>query len=358
MVFAVSDVSEVAGKVDEAFIWIGGICIVLLVGITLTMVLFILKYRRDRNPKATQIEGNLKLELTWIIIPTLIVLFMFYKGYEGFKMMRSVPENAITIKVLAQKWFWTFIYPEGDFSSPELYAPRDQPVRLDLTAPEEDVVHSFYLPAFRVKEDCVPGKDTYLWFDAKKEGTYNIFCAEYCGKDHSKMISKLIVLSPEDYRAWVDKKIADKNKPVVMEQAMDPKSQAIRERDGDALYLTYCVSCHGKEGQGGLVEGSRDFRSLEGWKQGTKITDIYRTLENGIEGTQMRSFKNLPPWDRFALAHKVASFYKGADRPESTPEEVEKLKQDYSLGKQPQVRQKISIEDAMKAIVEESENTD
>ena len=95
------------------------------------------------------------------------------------------------------------------------------------------------------------------------------------------------------------------------------RAAEIRAREAPRIYQTYCVSCHGKEGQGGLVEGARDFRKLDGWKRSPKITDIYRTLELGVEGTQMRSFKNLPPWDRFALAHHVASLYKGSDRPEA-----------------------------------------
>ena len=105
-------VSEIARKVDEAFYWIGGICLVLLVGITIAMVMFVFKYRRSRNPIATQIEGNTPLEITWIVIPTLIVLVMFFKGYEGFKLMRSVPEGAMEINVEARSWAWTFIYPE------------------------------------------------------------------------------------------------------------------------------------------------------------------------------------------------------------------------------------------------------
>jgi cytochrome c oxidase subunit 2 len=355
MVFAVSAVSEVAEKVDDAFLWIGGICVVLLIGITVAMVLFVWKFSRKRNPKATQIEGNTPLEITWIVIPTFIVLFMFFKGYEGFKLLRSVPENGITVQVTAQSWFWTFTYPDGNFSSPELYAPLNQPVKLELTAPVEDVVHSFYLPAFRVKEDCVPGRQNHLWFEAKEEGEYNIFCAEYCGKDHSKMISKLHVLSPVEYQAWVQKQIDDQNKPVVMEQAMDPNSPEIVERNGDALFETYCISCHGKNGEGGLVDSARDFRKMSGWKRSPKITDIYRTLAEGIEGTQMRSFSNLPAWDRFALAHKVASFYTGEDRPKATPEEIEKLKEEYRLGEKPEVKERISIEQAMDAMIRDAE---
>jgi len=347
-------VSNFAKEVDSAFYWIGGISVALLVGITAAMVFFIVKYRRSRNPKATPIEGNLLLEVTWIVIPTILVLFMFFKGYEGFKLMRSVPEGAKVIKVVGQRWYWTFNYPELGITSDRLFVPIDTPIKLEMTAPPDDVVHSLYLPDFRVKEDCVPGKDTHLWFHPEEEGTFNIFCAEYCGLDHSKMITKLEVLSAEEYKKWVDGKIADRNKPVVMETAMNPRSREIAERDGEKLYKTYCLSCHGAEGQGGLVEGSRDFRSLAEWKLSPKVTDIFRTLSEGVDGTQMRSFANLPPWDRFALAHKVASFYQGSDRPASSPEEIETLKTDYELDKKVEPRKTIPIEEAMRKIADEA----
>ncbi len=347
-------VSNFAKEVDSAFYWIGGICVALLVGITITMVLFVVKYRRSRNPKAEPIEGNLLLEVTWIVIPTILVLFMFFKGYEGFKLMRTVPENAKVIEVVGQRWFWTFNYPDQGITSDRLFVPVNTSIKLEMTAPPDDVVHSLYLPTFRVKEDCVPGRDTHLWFHPDKEGTFNIFCAEYCGKDHSKMITKLIVLSASEYEKWIAGKIADRNKPVVMEKAIDPASAEIVERDGEKLYKTYCLSCHGAQGQGGLVEGSRDFRSLDGWKRSPKLTDIFRTLTEGVDGTQMRSFANLPPWDRFALGHKVASFYQGANRPASTPEEIEKLEKDYELDKKVTPRQTIPIEEAMRKIADEA----
>jgi mono/diheme cytochrome c family protein len=168
------------------------------------------------------------------------------------------------------------------------------------------------------------------------------------------MITELIVLTEEEYAAWIDGMIADKFKPVVMAEAMNPESEEIVKRDGPALYKTYCISCHGPEGKGGLVENARNFTKLDGWKRSPKITDIYRTLEEGVAGTQMRSFNNLSPWDRFALAHYVAAFYKGSDRPEATSEEIEKLNADYKLDEKREPRKTIPIEDAMRAYVEES----
>ncbi|MEW6073260.1 MAG: cytochrome c oxidase subunit II [Planctomycetota bacterium] len=346
--------SDIAREVDSAFAWIGGICLVLLVGITLAMVLFLVRYRRSRHPRPARIEGHLGLEITWIVIPTLLVLFMFFKGYKGFRMMRDVPPNAMVVDVVAQRWFWTFTYPAASVSADQLYVPVDRPVKLQLTSPETDVVHSLYLPAFRVKEDCVPGRGTYLWFQAERVGIYNIFCAEYCGRDHSSMLTKLHVLSPPDYERWLADQIAAKNKPIVIEQAMDPRSEDIVACDAPSLFRTYCVSCHGADGTGGLIENARDFTRLDGWKRSSKVTDIYRTLSLGIEGTQMRPFPNLRPWDRFALAHHVAAFYAAADRPVATDEEIQALVKEYALDQLPIPRDTISIEESMHAIAAEA----
>jgi mono/diheme cytochrome c family protein len=258
------------------------------------------------------------------------------------------------VNVEARSWFWTFIYPESGISSDRLFVPVGKAIRLNLSAPPGDVVHSFYLPAFRVKEDCVPGRDNHMWIRPEREGTFNVFCAEYCGKDHSKMLTVMEVTSEDEFDDWLEQKIADKNKPVDLEVAMDPNSQEIQERDADKLYSTYCESCHGKEGQGGLVQGARDFRNLQNWKKGPEIANIFRVLSEGLDGTQMRSFNNLPAWDRFALAHKVASFYQGDDRPASSQEDLAKLKEEYRLGEQPEEKKVISIDQAMQAIAEEA----
>lgn len=350
MFLADAAASEITRKVDDAMLWIGGVCLFFLVGITLTMLIFAVKYHRKRNPKPRQIHGNLPLEVTWIVIPTLIVLWMFAKGYEGFRYMRDVPDDAMTVEVLAQSWNWTFRYPEQDVTDSRLFVPVGKPVRLKMTSAPGDVIHSFYLPAFRVKEDCVPGLETYMWFRPERTGSYNIFCAEFCGKDHAKMYTSLEVVPEEEFRTWLALKVDEKNKPVDVAQAMDPGSEEIRAREGGKLYETFCASCHGKNGEGGLVGGARDFRQLDGWKRSPKIVDIFRTLSEGIDGTQMRSFQNLPAWDRFALAHHVKSFYKGSDWPESTPEDVAALTEEYRLGEKPVERETIPVEQAMEAI--------
>jgi cytochrome c oxidase subunit II len=313
----------------------------------------VVRYSHRRHPEPAQFEGNNKLEIIWTVIPTLIVLAMFFKGYEGFKLMRAIPDDAMLVEVEARSWAWTFTYPEHNISSSELFVPVGRAVRFNLTAPADDVVHSFYVPAFRVKEDCIPGRVNKMWLKPEREGRFNIFCAEYCGRDHSKMNSAMEVLPPDEYEQWVEMMIAEKNKPVELDQAMDPNSEEIVKRDAAKLYATYCVSCHGQGGEGGLVAGARDFRTLEGWK-GPKLSQIYRTLTEGVDGTQMRAFTNLSPWDRFALTHYVASFYTKGDRPEDTPQDLAKLKEDYRLGEQPVEKKRISIEQAMEAIANEN----
>jgi len=204
-----------------------------------------------------------------------------------------------------------------------------------------------------VKEDVVPGLKTYLWIRTGEPGIHNVFCAEFCGKGHSQMITELEVLPRQGFDDWLRKRIADRYKPVDIAQAARPDSDDIRARDGDRLYKTYCASCHGAEGKGGLVAGARDFTTITGWKKGPQLAAIFRTLTDGLEGTQMRSFPQIPPWDRFALAHKVRSFYAGTDIPQDTPEELAQLSQDYELDKIQPPQERLSIEQAMKIMADE-----
>ena len=339
---------------DRAWYWLGGISLALFIGILGCLIYFVIRYSRKRHPKSEHIPGNMKLEITWTILPTLLSCWLFFLGLEGFQLMRNPPADAYEITVVARQWSWEFIYPNEGVSSSELYVPIDTPVKLNLSSPIDDVIHSFYLPDFRVKEDCVPGLPTFLWFEADKltgDHPHNIFCAEFCGQDHSRMISVMHVLTKKDWNAWLDRKVAERYKPVDAAVALNPKSEEIVACDAPKLYATYCASCHGTAGQGGLVAGARDFRSAQGWKKGSSVGDIFRTVTEGLDGTQMRSFGNLSAWDRFALAHHVEYFYKGGGREDTTLAECEALVKEYKLDEPPVITRDFPIEAAMESLV-------
>jgi len=195
-----SGASNFVHGVDLTFIIILGISLFFLVGITAVMIYFVIRYSRKRNPKATNIEGNTKLEILWTVIPLILVLVMFWFGWVGYQPMRKVPEGAIPVKAIGQMWSWSFEYPNGKKSA-ELVVPLNKPVKLDLFS--RDVLHSLYIPAFRIKEDVVPGKNNYMWFTALELGEYDLNCAEYCGERHSYMLSKVKVLPEAEYESWL-----------------------------------------------------------------------------------------------------------------------------------------------------------
>lgn len=190
--------------VDNSFIFITAISVILLLGITVAMIYFVYRYSEKNNPKADQsITGNTTLEILWTIIPLILVLAMFFYGYEGFKEMRNVPPNAMVVKVTGKMWFWHFEYENKKTSDTLLVLPQGKDVKFELMS--ADVIHSFYVPAFRVKEDCIPGKTNYMWFHTTNIGVFDIQCAEYCGLNHSYMLGKLKVVPEKEYLEWVNK---------------------------------------------------------------------------------------------------------------------------------------------------------
>lgn len=196
--------NDIVNLVDDSFIFILVISVFLLVGITIAMIYFVIRYSEKKHPTPDQsITGNTTLEVAWTIIPLILVLAMFFYGYEGFKVMRNVPPDAMVVKVTGKMWFWHFQYHTGKLSDTVLYLPVGKNIKFDLES--VDVVHSFYVPAFRVKEDCVPGRTNYMWFNATKEGEYDIECAEYCGMNHAYMLGKVRIIPVKDFEEWVSK---------------------------------------------------------------------------------------------------------------------------------------------------------
>lgn len=191
--------SNSAYKVDATFTYILIIEIILLTLVTAAMIFFVIRYNRRRKEKPENIEGSMFLEIVWTVIPTLLVLGMFYIGWKSFDIIRQVPREVMAIRVTARQWSWLFSYENGKRSD-ILRVPMGKPVKMLITS--DDVLHSFYIPAFRIKEDCVPRMETYMWFTAEEEGSYDIFCTEYCGLGHSGMLSKVIVMPEREFAAW------------------------------------------------------------------------------------------------------------------------------------------------------------
>ncbi len=220
--------STSAESIDSAFYGILAIEVVLLILVTAAMLFFVVKYRREKKAAPGNIEGSTLLEITWTIIPTLLVLVMFFIGWMSFTKVRSVPQEVMLVEVLARQWSWLFFYDNGK-QSDVLRVPINKPVKLLLTS--QDVIHCFYVPAFRIKEDCVPHMETYLSFTASQPGTYDIFCTEYCGLGHSGMVSKVVALEEKDFAAWY----------AAVPAAEKTKGEKILTEKG-------CLGCHSLDG--------------------------------------------------------------------------------------------------------------
>lgn len=194
--------TDPAQQVDIAFWYILGISLVLLIGITVTMIVFVVKYDRRKHPEPADIRGNWKLETAWMVIPTIIALSMFYFGWTGFTGLRNVPDNAIEIQVIGQMYSWLFVYPNDKETENDLVVPEGTPVKLTITS--EDVLHSLYIPAYRIKVDAVPGMETYTWFFPKQTGSFTVQCTEYCGVGHADMTATLRILPLAEYQEWLE----------------------------------------------------------------------------------------------------------------------------------------------------------
>jgi cytochrome c oxidase subunit II len=233
-----SGASTFVEGVDNAFVLIIGISLFFLIGITAFMIYFIFRYNAKKHPKAVQIEGNNTLEIIWTVIPIILVLGMFYYGYVGWAPMKKIPEEGLVVTANARMWAFSFQYDNGRISD-KLYVPKDTAVIVNLNA--ADVIHSFYVPAFRIKEDMVPGIMKTSWFEAKKTGTFNVFCAEYCGLQHSLMISELIVMEQDKFWEWYNDTTAFVAKPSDEVSAAVLGSQISQSKG--------CIACHSLDGR-------------------------------------------------------------------------------------------------------------
>ena len=227
--------STISWKVDALYFYLSGITLFFALLISSVLIFFVIRYRR-RTPYEIPrpIAGSHKLETVWTVIPFLIAMTMFGWGARVYFDQYKPAANAVEVYVVAKQWMWKLQHATGQREINELHVPVGRKIKLIMTT--EDVIHDFFIPAFRTKADVVPGKYTTLWFEATKPGTYHLFCAEYCGMNHSGMTGSVIVMEPRDFDNWLSGNTGTTSPAAA----------------GQQLFQTLgCASCHGANGEGG-----------------------------------------------------------------------------------------------------------
>ncbi len=226
--------STFAWQVDYLYFLLLALSAFFAIAVFFFLVLFSFKYRRrseDERPRPS--EGSIAMEVTWSIIPLILSLAVFALGAGVFFRMYRAPENAIDIYVVGKQWMWKVQHPEGKREINELHVPVNQPVRLTLAS--EDVIHAFSVPAFRIKRDVVPGRYNTMWFEATKAGEYRLFCAEYCGTQHSGMTGRVVVMEQDEFQNWL---------------SGGASGETMVEAGARQFQQLGCETCHKESGQG------------------------------------------------------------------------------------------------------------
>lgn len=226
--------STLAPAVDAAWDVVMYVSVAFFLLIVVAMCIFVYRYRRrGPNDKTSNISHNAKLEIAWTAIPMLILLVLFFIGLSGYVNASVAPGDAYEINVTAEKWLWTFSYPNGTVSPSKLVVPRGRPVRLVMSS--KDVLHSFFIPEFRIKHDVIPGTYTTLWFEALEAKDTVLLCTEYCGTGHSDMMATVSVVEEAQFQEFLETGGDDKNTPPA--------------ELGKSLYTTWgCATCHSVNG--------------------------------------------------------------------------------------------------------------
>src|SRR5262249_8672833 len=233
--FIPESASTISGDVDAVYFYVSGVTVFFCTLIWLVIFFFVVRYRRRNAFEIPRpIEGSHKLETLWSVIPLVIAMSIFVWGAKVYFAQYRPPQNALEVYVVGKQWMWKFQHSTGQREINVLHVPIGRKVKLIMTS--EDVIHDVFIPAFRIKTDVVPGRYSSQWFEATKPGEYHLFCAEYCGLNHSLMTGKVVVMEPPAFNDWLSGN-ANQQSPAVA---------------GQQLFQTLgCASCHGASGEGG-----------------------------------------------------------------------------------------------------------
>lgn len=203
ILFLPDQASTFAERVDLLHYFVIIVTMLGSLGVGLTALFFFVKYRRRRDHQTTEyVVPSMSIEFLFVSIPLMLFLVWFVIGLRDFTFLTNPPKNSLDVYVMAKQWMWKFSYPEGPNGVNVLHVPANRPVRLLVTS--RDVIHSFYVPEFRIKIDALPNRYTQIWFEATKTGTFQVLCTEYCGLDHSRMLAEVIVMEPAEYDRWLE----------------------------------------------------------------------------------------------------------------------------------------------------------
>lgn len=285
--------TEIAREWDVLYWFIMAISVFFFAIVIGGMILFAIKYRSKEGAKSSYIHGHVPLEITWTIIPTILLLVIFGWGWVVYRDMTQPPIGAYEVRVIGKQWLWQFQYPDGRSTINELYFPANKPVKLIMTS--EDVLHSFFIPNFRVKKDVVPGMYTSVWFNTKTPGRHQIYCTEYCGTSHSGMLAVAYAL---DEKQWAEFERGKKPQIPLAEGGATGSKPALKLADiGKQLTKTKgCIACHTEDGSQlvgpsykGLFGKEREFAD------GSKATADENYLIESINEPQKRLVKGFQP---------------------------------------------------------------
>ncbi|MBI4861472.1 MAG: cytochrome c oxidase subunit II [Candidatus Riflebacteria bacterium] len=295
--------SSVSQSVDSVFLFIFAVSVAFLLAITFAIVYFVIRYSRSRNPEPVDIEGNFWLELVWTVVPLGLFLVMFTFGWTNYRQLKDPPRDSMVVEVTGKQWAWSFKYPSGRQTS-ELYVALGRPVRLELKS--SDVIHGFFIPAFRLKLDVVPGATGSLWFTPLLLGSFDIQCSVICGVNHSYMLSKVHVMPEADFKTWYfsrDDAMRHKDPvPAASPSASPGPRPTVAPDEPPALAMLKrhdCLECHsvdGKTGVGPTFKGL--FGSVQEFVVGeatTKTLVDETVLIQGITDPGVRLMKGYPP---------------------------------------------------------------